>query len=88
MRSSVIGSNAGSNIVQHITSPIRLSRNNISETGRTCIGRKNNLQSIKHKTQIMKEKYFCILAYKHKIDYNGSISQTKDVAWQGHPQEN
>ena len=50
-------------VVQHITSPIRLSRNNISEIGRTCIERKNNLQSIKHRTQIMEEKYFCILAY-------------------------
>ena len=63
LRSSVTCSNAGSEIVQHITRPIRLSRNNISETGRTCTRRKNNLQSIKHKTQIMKEKYFCILAY-------------------------
>ena len=45
----------------------------------------DNLQSIKHRTQIMKEKYLCILAYKHETDYNGSISQTKDVAWQGHP---
>ena len=36
---------------------------NISEIGRTCTGRKNNLQSIKHKTQIMKAKYFCILTY-------------------------
>ena len=26
-------------------------------------GEGDNLQSIKHKTQIMKEKYFCILAY-------------------------
>ena len=36
----------------------------------------------------MKAKYFFILAYKHEIDYNGYVSQTKDVAWQGHPQEN
>ena len=75
-------------VVQHITSRIRLSRNNISETGRTCTERKNNLKSIKHRAQIMEAKYFCILAFKHETDYNGSISQTKDVAWQGHPQEN
>ena len=63
LRSSVTSSNAGSRIDQHITSPIILSINNILEIGRTCIGRRNNLQSIKHRTQIMKEKYFCILAY-------------------------
>ena len=31
----------------------------------------DNLQSIKHRTQIMKEKYFYILAYKHETDYKG-----------------
>ena len=77
LRSSVIGSNAGSGIVQHITSPIILSRNSIVETGRTCIGRKNNLQSIKHITQITKEKYFCILAYKHETDYKGLSHRQK-----------
>ena len=75
MRSSVIGGNAGLEIVQHITSPIRLRKSNILETGR-----KNNLQNIKHITQIMKAKYFYILAYKHETDYNGYVSQTKDVA--------
>ena len=88
MRSSVVGNDVVSMIVQHITSPIMLSRNSILETGRTCTGRKNNLQSTKHKTQIMKEKYFCILAYKHETDDNGYVSQTKGVASQGHPQKN
>ena len=48
----------------------------------------DNIQSIKHRTQIMKEKYLCILAYEYETDYNGSISQTKDVAYQSHPQKN
>ena len=61
------------------TSPalIRLSRNNISETGRTCTKRKNNLQRIKHRAQIMKAKYFCILAYKHETGYKGLSHRQK-----------
>ena len=63
MRSSVVGNDAGSEAVQHITSPRALSRNSISDTEKTCTERKNNLQNIKHRAQIMKAKYLCILAY-------------------------
>ena len=31
----------------------------------------DKLQNIKHKTQIMKAKYFYILAYKFETDYKG-----------------
>ena len=43
-------------------------------------------QSSKHhntKTQIMKAKYFCILAYKHEIDYNGLFHRQRDMANNG-----
>ena len=52
-------------------------QNNTPEIGRTCTEGKNNLQSIKHRAQIMEAKYFCVLAYKHETDYNESVSQTK-----------
>ena len=35
------------------------------------------------KTQIMKEKYFCILAYKHETDYKGLSHRQRDMANNG-----
>ena len=35
------------------------------------------LQNIKHRTQIMKEKYFFILAYKLKTNYKGLSHRQK-----------
>jgi hypothetical protein len=58
--------------VQHITRLIALSINNILEIEKTCTKRERyNLQNINHRTHIMKEKYFCILAYKHETGYKG-----------------
>ena len=48
-------------------------------------------QSSKHQTQSSDHEGKILLhssIYKHETDYNGSVSQTKDVAWQGHPQVN
>ena len=93
MRSSVVGNDAGAMTVQHITSPRTLSRNSISETEKTCTERKRQLQNIKHRTQIVKEKYFCILAYKHETNYkclshrhkifadNGAIHRRANQPW-------
>ena len=46
-------------------------------------GERDNLQSIKHRTQIMKAKYFCILAYKHETDYKGLSHRQRGMAING-----
>jgi hypothetical protein len=42
---------------------------NILTEGEGQYSRHHNIES-----QIMEAKYFCILAYKHETDYNGSVS--------------
>ena len=49
-----------------------------SETEKTNNIRKGTIfKTSQRKTQIMKEKYFCILAYKLKIDYKGLSHRQK-----------
>ena len=75
LRSSVTGGNAGCP-THHQSYKTKQKCRNRKKMHR----KKDNLQSIKHRAQIMEEKYFCILAYKHATDYNGFVSQTKFVA--------
>ena len=42
---------------------------------------RDNHQNIKHRTQITKAKYFCILAYKHETNYKGLSHRQK--IWPG-----
>ena len=66
-------------VAQHITNPMRLSRN--IETRRTCTEKKDILQSIKHRAQIMEAKYFYILAYTSmRLITRRFVSQTRVVA--------
>ena len=56
-----------------------------SQTQRNLAHREgDNLQSIKHRTQIMKAKYFCILAYiSMKLITMGLSHRQKDMAING-----
>ena len=69
LRIRITGGNAG--LPTHYQ-PIRLSK--IIETERTCTERKTVFKASNTETQIMEAKYFCILAYKHETNYNGSVS--------------
>ena len=62
---------------------IHKQRNTLTK-GEGQSSRHHNIESL-----IMEEKYFCILAYKHETDYNGSVSQTKRYGHQwSHLQKN